>query len=125
MNGGFHPLTGFLSEADYDSVVETMRLRDGTLWPIPITLDVEEAFSVKLKIGQDIALRDQEGVILATMTVTDRWTPNKSKEAENVLGANDLAHPTVKYLHNSWFCLSRWTGCWYTTANPLRLSRTA
>ncbi len=101
MNGGFHPLTGFLSEADYDSVVETMRLKDGTLWPMPITLDVEESFGVKLDIGQDIALRDQEGVILAKMTVTDRWKPNKSKEAENVFGVDDLAHPAVKYLHNT------------------------
>ena len=101
MNGGFNPLVGFLSEPDYESVVNTMRLKDGTLWPMPITLDVEEAFAAKLEIGQDIALRDQEGVILATMTVTDRWTPNKSKEAENVFGVDDLAHPAVKYLHNT------------------------
>ena len=72
MNGGFNPLKGFLSEEDYDSVVDRMRLADGTLWPMPITLDVPDAFAEKLEVGQDIALRDQEGVILATMTVTDR-----------------------------------------------------
>ena len=77
MNGGFNPLKGFLSEADYTSVVDTMRLADGTLWPMPITLDVSEKFAEGLEIGQDIALRDQEGVILATMTVTDRWTPEQ------------------------------------------------
>ena len=101
MNGGFNPLKGFLSEEDYDSVVETMRLADGTLWPMPITLDVSEDFAASLELGQDIALRDQEGVILATMTVTDRWTPDKAREAENVFGADDAAHPAVNYLHHT------------------------
>ena len=100
MNGGFNPLKGFLSQADYDGVVENMRLADGTLWPMPITLDVGEDFAAGLEIGQDIALRDQEGVILATMTVTDRWEPNKAREAEKVFGADDDAHPAVNYLHN-------------------------
>ncbi len=100
MNGGFYPLKGFLSEEDYDSVVERMRLADGTLWPIPITLDVSEEFAQSVEIGEDIALRDQEGVILATMTVTDRWVPDKAREAEKVFGADDVAHPAVNYLHN-------------------------
>ncbi len=101
MNGGFNPLKGFLDQADYESVVETMRLADGTLWPIPITLDVSEDFAASIELGQDIALRDQEGVILATMTVTDRWTPDKAREAEKVFGADDEAHPAVNYLHHS------------------------
>ena len=101
MNGGFNPLKGFLSEADYISVVDTMRTADGALWPMPITLDVNEKFAETLEVGQDIALRDQEGVILATMTVTDRWTPNKSHEATMVFGADDSAHPAVNYLHNT------------------------
>jgi len=100
MNGGFSPLKGFLGQADYDSVVEGMRLRDGTLWPMPVTLDVSEAFAEKVEAGQDIALRDQEGVILAILSVTDKWVPNKAVEAENVFGADDLAHPAVNYLHN-------------------------
>ena len=100
MNGGFNPLKGFLGEADYTSVVETMRLADGALWPMPITLDVDEKFAKSVEIGQDIALRDAEGVILATMTVTDSFTPNKAREAEMVFGADDDAHPAVNYLHN-------------------------
>ena len=68
---------------------------------MPITLDVSEEFASKLEVGQDIALRDQEGVILATMTVTDRWEPNKAREAEKVFGADDDAHPAVNYLHNT------------------------
>ena len=101
MNGGFNPLKGFLSEDDYNSVVDSMRLVDGTLWPMPINLDVSEDFAKTLEIGQDIALRDQEGLILATMTVSDCWTPDKSKEAEKVFGADDIAHPAVNYLHNT------------------------
>ncbi|MFV0410007.1 MAG: bifunctional sulfate adenylyltransferase/adenylylsulfate kinase, partial [Paracoccus sp. (in: a-proteobacteria)] len=100
MNGGFNPLKGFLTEADYDGVVENMRLADGALWPMPITLDVSEKFAGEVAPGTEIALRDQEGVILATMTVSDKWVPNKAREAEKVFGADDLAHPAVNYLHN-------------------------
>ncbi|MDB6181366.1 bifunctional sulfate adenylyltransferase/adenylylsulfate kinase [Paracoccus fistulariae] len=100
MNGGFSPLKGFLTQADYDGVVNEMRLSDGSLWPMPITLDVSEKFAEGLEPGTDIALRDQEGVILAVMSVTDKWVPNKSLEAEKVFGADDLAHPAVNYLHN-------------------------
>lgn len=101
MNGGFFPLKGFLSEADYEGVVDNMRLADGTLWPMPITLDVNEKFAETIAPGQDIALRDQEGVILAILSVTDKWVPNKAREAEKVFGADDLAHPAVNYLHNT------------------------
>ncbi|MGL6209429.1 MAG: bifunctional sulfate adenylyltransferase/adenylylsulfate kinase [Paracoccaceae bacterium] len=101
MNGGFHPLTGFQTEADYNGVVARMRTEDGTLWPIPITLDVNEKFADAVAPGQDIALRDAEGVILAIMSITDKWVPNKDLEAEKVFGANDLAHPAVNYLHNT------------------------
>jgi sulfate adenylyltransferase len=100
MNGGFSPLKGFLGEKDYNSVVENMRLSDGQLWPIPITLDVSEKFANSVKLGQDIALRDQEGVILATLSISDIWVPDKNKEAEMVFGADDSAHPAVNYLHN-------------------------
>ncbi len=101
MNGGFYPLTGFLNEADYTSVVENMRLADGTLWPMPINLDVGTDFASKLEAGQKIALRDLEGVILATLDVSDIYTPDKAKEAEMVFGADDSAHPAVNYLHNT------------------------
>ncbi|MEL6335222.1 MAG: bifunctional sulfate adenylyltransferase/adenylylsulfate kinase [Pseudomonadota bacterium] len=101
MNGGFDPLKGFLSEADYDRVVEEMRLASGALWPMPITLDVSEAFAEKIEPGQDIALRDPEGVILAILSVTDKWVPNKAREAEKVFGADDKAHPAVRYLHDT------------------------
>jgi len=101
MNGGFNPLKGFLGEADYNGVVENMRLVDGTLWPMPITLDVSDKFAEGVAPGQDIALRDAEGVILAILSVSDKWVPNKAREAEMVFGADDSAHPAVNYLHNT------------------------
>jgi len=100
MNGGFNPLKGFMTEADYDRVVDEMRLADGTLWPMPVTLDVSEAFAEGVEPGQDIALRDAEGVILAILSVTDKWMPDKAREAVGVFGADDIAHPAVNYLHH-------------------------
>ncbi|NKX44274.1 bifunctional sulfate adenylyltransferase/adenylylsulfate kinase [Roseicyclus persicicus] len=100
MNGGFNPLKGFLGKEDYESVVETMRLADGTLWPMPITLDVSEDFAAKVEPGQDIALRDAEGVILAILSISDKYIPNKAREAQMVFGADDIAHPAVYYLHH-------------------------
>ncbi|RFU12754.1 bifunctional sulfate adenylyltransferase/adenylylsulfate kinase [Rhodobacteraceae bacterium W635] len=100
MNGGFNPLKGFMAQDDYESVVENMRLADGTLWPMPITLDVSEDFAEKIEPGQDIALRDQEGVILSILSISDKYVPNKAREAEKVFGADDVAHPAVNYLHH-------------------------
>ncbi|MFQ5623365.1 MAG: bifunctional sulfate adenylyltransferase/adenylylsulfate kinase [Paracoccaceae bacterium] len=101
MNGAFNPLKGFLSQRDYESVVDDMRLADGRLWPMPVTLDVSEEFAASIDVDQDIALRDPEGVILAILSVTDKWTPDKPHEAKAVFGADDIAHPAVNYLHNT------------------------
>ena len=100
LNGAFSPLEGFLGKADYDGVVENMRLADGTLWPMPITLDVSQAFADGLETGQRIALRDVEGVLIATMDVEEIWTPDKAAEARGVYGSEDEAHPGVHYLMN-------------------------
>ena len=100
LNGGFAPLKGFMNEADYDSVVDSMRTTDGTLFPIPITLDVNQDFADKAAIGSRIALRDLEGVLIAILNVESNWQPAKAREAEKVFGADDQAHPAVHYLHN-------------------------
>src|SRR5690554_6156439 len=68
MNGGFAPLRGFMDPAAYDGVVERLRLPDGTLWPIPIVLDVPARFADKLQPGTPIALRDAEGFMPAVLT---------------------------------------------------------
>ncbi len=100
MNGGFAPLSGFLNRADYESVLDGMRLASGALWPIPVTLDVNADFAGKIEIGQHIALRDPEYVVLALLEVQSIWQPDKSVEAEKVFGSNDAAHPAVRYLHD-------------------------
>jgi sulfate adenylyltransferase len=100
LNGAFSPLTGFLNQADYQSVLDTMRLSDGTLWPMPITLDVTAEFAQAIKIGENIALREAEGVLIANMTVTDCWQADKVAEANAVFATIDLAHPGVNHLLN-------------------------
>jgi sulfate adenylyltransferase len=100
LNGAFSPLEGFLNQDDYDSVIKTMRLKNDILWPIPITLDVSEEFASGLKTGQHIALRDLEGVLIATLQVRDIWTPDLKAEAKAVYGTTDEAHPAVNYLNN-------------------------
>lgn len=80
-----------------------MRLTNGLLWPIPITLDVskEEVQENKIEASKRIVLLDpRDYEPLAILTVEDIYTPNKSKEAELVYGADDIAHPAVNYLHN-------------------------
>ncbi len=98
ISGGFAPLDGFMGQADYESVLETTRLTDGSLWPLPITLDVSEEFAGKLESGMQIALRDPEGFMPAVMTVSDIWRPDKEREAEAVFGTRSDAHPGVRYL---------------------------
>jgi sulfate adenylyltransferase len=98
LNGGFSPLTGFMVRADYESVCANMRLADGTLWPMPITLDVSEAFASTLKPGDTIALRDPEGVMLAALHVGETWTPDREAEAKAVFGTADRTHPGVAAL---------------------------
>jgi sulfate adenylyltransferase len=100
LNGGFSPLTGFLGEADYAQVLERMRLADGTLWPIPVTLDVPRKFVDGLRPGQSIGLRDPEGFLIAAMTVESIFEPDSRREAEAVFGTTDEAHPGVDYLLN-------------------------
>ncbi len=98
LNGGFSPLEGFLGRADYDGVVANMRLASGVLWPIPITLDVTREFAERISTGDTVALRDPEGVLIATIAVEDLWEPDKSVEAAGVFGTTDEAHPGVRYL---------------------------
>ena len=100
LNGAFSPLDGFLGKDDYEAVISGMRLTSGVLWPIPITLDVSEDFAKGLDSGDKVALKDLEGVILATLEVGNIWTPDKKAEAAGVYGTTDEKHPAVHYLNN-------------------------
>lgn len=101
LNGGFRPLEGFLSEGAYHSVLERCRLPDGSLWPIPVVLDVSETFADKLELGQQVALRDAEGFMPAVLRVEARWRPDKALEAEQVYGTRSPEHPGVRYLYEA------------------------
>lgn len=100
LNGGFSPLSGFMGKADYDSVCADVRLTDGTVWPMPITLDVTEKFAESVSEGKGITLRDAEGVVIAILDIDSKWTADKKLEAEQVFGSTDELHPAVDYLVN-------------------------
>jgi len=93
LNGGFSPLNGFMSRADYESVICTMHLKNGLLWPIPIILDVTEGFAKSISPGSTVALRDPEGVMLAPLHVDEVWQPDRKAEVEAVYGTTNLHHP--------------------------------
>ena len=96
--GAFSPLDGFMNRADYDSVCDNLRLADGTLWPLPVTLDVTVEMAEGLEPGSMLALRDPEGVMLAAIEIEDKWTLDREAEAEKVYGTTDSKHPAVAYL---------------------------
>ena len=98
LNGAFSPLKGFMTKTDYDSVLETMRLSDGTLWPLPITLDISEAVAESISIGQKLTLRDKEGFPLAMLSIEEIWKPDILNECEKVFNTNDELHPAVYHL---------------------------
>ncbi|NBC17387.1 MAG: bifunctional sulfate adenylyltransferase/adenylylsulfate kinase [Bacteroidetes bacterium] len=98
LGGGFSPLRGFLNKDDYESVLDEMRLTSGVLWPMPITLDVAKELAEALSEGQQVALREKTGLLLAVLTVSDVWEVDKAREAEQVFGTTSTEHPAVAYL---------------------------
>ena len=94
--GGFTPLAGFMTRADWQGVCDGMRTASGLFWPIPITLSCDRGFADSIAIGRDIALADSDGELLATMTVTERYTIDKAHECATVFTTTDPAHPGVK-----------------------------
>jgi sulfate adenylyltransferase len=107
LSGGFSPLRGFMTKADYEGVCHNMRLASGVLWPMPITLDVTEDFAKKVTPGTSkVALRDPEGVMVAVLHVEEVWQPDRQAEAKAVFGTASAVHPGVDYLlnrGNAWY----------------------
>ena len=97
--GVFSPLNGFLGREDYESVVETMHLSNGLVWSMPITLSVGDDEANGAGEGDEVALADGEGRIVATMTVTDRYAYDKGREAKAVYRTDDGNHPGVAALY--------------------------
>ncbi|MDX2456594.1 MAG: bifunctional sulfate adenylyltransferase/adenylylsulfate kinase [Gammaproteobacteria bacterium] len=96
--GALSPLTGFMVQEVYESVINQLYLPDGTLWSIPLTFDVPAAQAGKIEPGQQLALRDDEGFMLAILTVADKWQPDKQREASEIFGTTSTEHPGVRYL---------------------------
>jgi sulfate adenylyltransferase len=97
--GVFSPLTGFMDRDDYESVVETMHLSNGLVWSMPIVLSATEDEANGLGEGDEVAITDGEGRIVATVTVTDRYTYDKGREAKAVYQTDDEDHPGVAALY--------------------------
>jgi sulfate adenylyltransferase len=110
---GFAPLSGFLTQADYENVLNNMRLGDGRCWPIPINLDVTSDFAEKITLHDEIEILNPDNTLLARMHVTDKWRPDKVLEAQAVHGTQDIKHPGVNYLLNR-------AGDWYL-GGPVKL----
>ena len=101
LNGAFSPLTGFLNRAEYEGVRDTLRLPDGTLWPIPICLDISEKAAGRIAPGGMLALRDLEGTMLAAMHVEEIYRPDLDQEAQAVYGTTNPEHPGVAWLQKT------------------------
>lgn len=95
LNGGFAPLQTFLNRADYENVLDHGRLANGQLWPMPVMLDVDDSVAASLTPGQEIALRDPEGLLLAILRYEEQWPVDKDREALSVFGTLDTKHPAV------------------------------
>ena len=93
--GAFSPLTGFMGRKDFASVCKDMRLADGTVWPIPVTLSPPDDVAGKIKEGQKVALKDEGGRLLGVMTVQEKYAHDKALEIPNVYKTEDDAHPGV------------------------------
>jgi sulfate adenylyltransferase len=100
LNGAFAPLQSFMNKADYESVLRNMRLSNGTLWPMPIMLDVDRTWADSLQSGDKIALRDKEGILIAVMEIDECWEMNKPREAQAIFNTTDESHPGVFYLYH-------------------------
>ena len=96
--GAFSPLTGFMSQEDYESVVENMRLANGLVWSIPITLAVEPERAASLGKGDRAALRGEDGVIYGIIEIESIYTVDQRREAVKVFKTDELAHPGVAKL---------------------------
>ncbi|NWF98654.1 MAG: sulfate adenylyltransferase [Nitrospirae bacterium] len=95
--GGFTPLTGFMTQADWKGVCADFKMADGTFWPIPITLSASKADADGIKIGDEIALwSDEYGKFMATMKVTEKYTIDKDFECKHIYRTTDIEHPGVK-----------------------------
>ncbi len=97
--GLFSPLEGFMNKADYDSVLDDMRLSNGIVWTIPIVLSISKEEADDLKIGEDILITDENGKEYAVLNLEDKYERRKHEEAKKIYKTDEDAHPGVKFLY--------------------------
>jgi sulfate adenylyltransferase len=98
-NGAFSPLEGFMNEQDYISVLQNMRLSNGLVWSIPITLSVTSAKADELSLGGDVSLKGKDGKVLGFLKLEQKFNYDKDLEAKCIYGTTDKDHPGVKKLN--------------------------
>ncbi|SEA77054.1 sulfate adenylyltransferase [Thalassobacillus cyri] len=98
--GGFSPLEGFMKKEDYESVIHDLRLKDGTVWSVPITLPVTEKEAEGISVGDEVMLKGEDGIIYGSIIVEETYTYDSKIEAEKVYGTTDEAHPGVKKVYD-------------------------
>ncbi|MBI5274517.1 MAG: bifunctional sulfate adenylyltransferase/adenylylsulfate kinase [Chlamydiales bacterium] len=96
LNGGFAPLEGFLNEKDYHSVLDNMRLENGSIWPIPIVFPMEKSKAEKMFAGGHITLLDDQSYPIAIFDIEEMYTPDVEKECMAIYGCIDDNHPMIK-----------------------------
>jgi len=99
--GAMSPLEGFIGEADFHSICDNITLANGTIWPIPITCAVDKTTAGKVSIGDRVALNDDAGRLLGYLNVSEKYQPDKKKQALKVFLTEDNAHPGVKVVMDS------------------------
>jgi len=97
--GGFSPLTGFMGQTDYESILTDMRLANGLPWSIPITLSVPDSVAANLKEGDWVRLDNPQGQFVGVLELTQKYRYNKAREATNVYRTDDTKHPGVQVLY--------------------------
>ncbi|MDA8093115.1 MAG: bifunctional sulfate adenylyltransferase/adenylylsulfate kinase [Betaproteobacteria bacterium] len=113
LNGGYSPLQGFMGRADYEEVLAHACLSDGQFWPLPVVLDVSAALGSRLHVGDHLALRDPEGLMVAVLQVEELWQPDLAREARLVFGSGEKGRArTQAFLEEqgSWYIGGRVTG---------------
>lgn len=98
--GAFSPLTGFMNEQDYQNVLRNMRLSNGTVWTIPITLNITSEEAAKLKTGSEVGLKGRDGNLYGILQLEEKFKYDKHLEANHVYGTEDLNHPGVQKIFN-------------------------
>jgi sulfate adenylyltransferase len=98
--GAFSPLEGYVNSKDYESILHSMHLSNGLPWSIPITLSADKDSVAKIKVGEELAMHDQDGGVLGILSLEEIFPYDKQREAKQVYKTDDIKHPGVKAVYD-------------------------